>query len=258
MHVWIYYTFKYTGSFLRSRFSKFIFTELLKAFWLIQQFHARQMAVSVPGPPLRTWSGGWGRQVWGWVSLWNSLTMKDFCGLLWSTWIFLMKLFPGSRCPQTLELSASSANHSLPLTSFLATRGPCLVWGGRFLSSKSWSGCSCFNEHHAALVPGQGRGLRNLDGTWMGLLVLICATFNFTLRLGQCYSSLSSSGHWFTAARNSQEVEINMVVRKWVVSACPSMSTMSLGPTALMCWRSHYEWSKIVFFFFFTHICSPN
>ena len=90
-------------------------------------------------------------------------------------------------------------------------------------------------------------------GPEMGLLVLICATFNFTLRLGQCYSSLSSSGQWFTAARNSQEVEINMVVRKWVVSACPSMSTMSLGPTALMCWRSHYEWSKIVFFFFFLH-----
>lgn len=168
MHVWIYYTFNYIGSFLRSRFSKFIFTELLKAFWLIQQFHARQMAVSVPGPPLRTWSGGWGRQVWGWVSLWNSLTMKDFCGLLWSTWIFLMKLFPGTRCPQTLKLSASSANHSLPLTSFLATRGPCLVWGGRFLSSKSWSGCSCFNEHHAAFVPGQGGGLRNLDRTWNG------------------------------------------------------------------------------------------
>lgn len=39
-----------------------------------------------------------------------------------------------------------------------------------------------------------------------------------------------------------------MVVRRWVVSACPSMSTMSLRPTALMCWRSHYEWSKKGFF----------
>ena len=57
MHVWVYYIFNYIGSFLRSRFSKFIFTELLKALWLIQVFHARQMAVAVPGAP---WEHGVG------------------------------------------------------------------------------------------------------------------------------------------------------------------------------------------------------
>ena len=142
--------------------SKFIFTEFLKAFWLILVFHARQMAVAVSrGLQLHgvvAWGGGADLRE---VSPQNNQA-EDFYGFLWSTWVFLMKLSSGTQCPQTLELSASSANHSLPLASFLATHGQYLVWGGRFLSSKSWSGCSCCNEKHADLVPEQP------DRTWSG------------------------------------------------------------------------------------------
>ena len=95
------------------------------------------------------------------VSPWSNQAEKDFYGFLWSTWVFLMKLSSDTQCPQILELSASSANHSLPLASFSATHWQCLVWGGRFLSSKSWSGCSCCNEQHGDLVPEQpGRDLK--------------------------------------------------------------------------------------------------
>ena len=49
------------------------------------------------------------------------------------------------------------------LPSWLLVGSECLVWDGRFLTSKSWSGCSRFNEQHAALVTGQGGGLSNPD-----------------------------------------------------------------------------------------------
>ena len=71
--------------------------------------------------PLKNMAGG--EQVWGGVSPWSSQAMKDLHRLLWSSWVCLMKLFPRTWCPQTLELSASSANHSPPFASFLATCG---------------------------------------------------------------------------------------------------------------------------------------
>lgn len=116
-----------------------------------------------PRGPSITWGGGWGVQDLREVSPQNNQA-EDFsmgsCGQPeFSSWNS-----SGTQCPQTLELSASSVNHSLPLALFLATHGQYLVWGGRFLSSKSWSGCSCCNEKHADLVPEQP------DGTWRGFL----------------------------------------------------------------------------------------
>ena len=169
--------------------------------------------------------------------------MKGLHGLLWSSRVFLMKLFPSTQCPQTLELSASSANHSLLLASFLATCGQCLVWERRFLSSKSWSGCSCFSNMHPWCLAKAGARATRM-GPYVGLLVLRGATFNLALLLGPCCCSLSPSDHWQSAARNGQEVEINVIEGWWVIPAGSSMPTMSLRPIVLRCWRYHYWWSK--------------
>lgn len=73
-------------------------------------------------------------------------------------------------------------------------------------------GWSCFNEQHAALVSGQGSGLHHPDGTIVGPLVLILATFTLALLLDQCGCSVLSSRS--SQARGGQEVEINVVARR--------------------------------------------
>ena len=127
---------------------------------------------------------------------------KDFSGLLWSTWVFIMKLSLGTQCPETLELSASSINHSLPLASFSATHGQCLVWGGWFLSSKSRSGCSRCNEQHAGLVPEQPG--RDLKWGFLSSYVPLSST-------SHCYcvsaAIFSPALVWLTVARNNGQGE---------------------------------------------------
>lgn len=185
MHVWVYYIFNYIGSFLRSRFSKFIFTEFLKALWLIQVFHARQMAVAVPrGLQLHGVVAG-GRRSKG------NLTMEQpgWEGLLWVPVVNLS--FPHETL-QALSvhrswncLPALLIIHYLWLPSWLLM-GP--VWfgvGDSYLQSLDQDVRVLMNIMQLWCLAKVG-AWETWTGPEVGLLVLIRATFNLTLLLGQC------------------------------------------------------------------------
>lgn len=186
MHVWVYYIFNYIGSFLRSRFSKFIFTEFLKALWLIQVFHARQMAVAVLGAPWEHGVGaGGGRSEaeshHGTARPWR--TSVGSCGQPeFSSWNFFQVLSvhrPWSCLPALLII------HYLWLPSWLLM-GP--VWfgvGDSYLQSLDQDVRVLMNIMQLWCLAKVG-AWETWTGPEVGLLVLIRATFNLTLLLGQC------------------------------------------------------------------------
>lgn len=165
--------------------SKFIFTEFLKAFWLILVFHARQMAVAVPrGLQLHGVVAG-GRRSKG------SLTMEQpgWEGLLWVPVVNLS--FP-HKTLQALSvhrswncLPALLIIHYLWLPSWLLM-GP--VWfgvGDSYLQSLDQDVRVLMNIMQLWCLAKVG-AWETWTGPEVGLLVLIRATFNLTLLLGQC------------------------------------------------------------------------
>lgn len=161
MHVWVYYIFNYIGSFLRSRFSKFIFTEFLKAFWLILVFHARQMAVAVPrGLQLHGVVAG-GRRSKG------NLTMEQpgWEGLLWVPVVNLS--FPH----ETLQaLSVHRSWNCLPALLIIH-----YLWlPSRLLIGSVWFGVgdsylqSLDQDVHVVMNNMEIWCRSNPDGTWSG------------------------------------------------------------------------------------------
>lgn len=195
-----------------------MFPKFLRTFLLILAFHAR-LVVAVPGTPQECGEAAGGGRSEG-ASPWRSQAMED---LLWSSWAFLRKQLPRNSVPTDSGLSASSANHSPPLASFLATCGQCLAWDGWFLSSKSRSGCSCFNEH-VVLVCGQGGGLSIPDGTLSGAT---CPhSGHFRLLGHHCWVSAAllspplATGNQLMAARKSRGDECG----SWGKLCCPHLT----------------------------------
>ena len=161
-----------------------------------------------------------GGQVWGESQCGTATTWRTSMGSCDQAKFPSWNSCPGTHCPQTLELSASSANYSPTLASFSATRGQCTTWfgiGDSHLQSLK-SGCSCFNEQNVVLVPGQGGDLMEPE---VGLLCPHTCHFQPRIALG---SVLLFSHFLWSLPHSCQEwpkLKINVVVSWWTFRLFP-------------------------------------
>ena len=178
-----------------SRFSTLVYKKLLILYLKFTYSWALFHLAPYRRPPAVAGGGGW-VQIWG-KSHHRATRLRTSMGSCgqpeFSSWNSLQALNvhkPWSCLPALLII------HYLWLPSWLLMGSIWFGVGDSYLQSLD-------QDVHVVMKNMQIWCLSNRTGPEVGLLVLICATFNLTLLLGQCCCFLSSSGLWLTVARNN-------------------------------------------------------